>query len=312
MRFLERNDAGQISLTRNFINYTPQYAVLSHTWGADEEEVSFADMMDGTGKSKLGYRKIRFCADQAWHDGLRFFWMDTCCIDKSSSAELQESINSMFRWYHGATKCYVYLADVLTAPPNANDRSSPDPAFQGRRWLTDPRGFIASALSTRFFGTDVRLSDGESLQQHTCATGDTVVWEPAFPKSRWFTRAWTLQELVAPTSVEFFSKEGTFLGDKKSLERHIHDVTGIPLNAIRGSCLYEFSIPERMKWMEKRNATREEDRAYSLLGIFGVSMPALYGEGEKSAFRRLKEEIYKTSRSKQVVDAHYCHHSVLR
>jgi hypothetical protein len=92
----------------------PEYAILSHTWGADTEEVTFGDLMDGTGKSKAGYEKIRFCGEQARRDGLQYFWVDTCCIDKSSSAELQEAINSMFRWYQNAAKCYVYLSDVST------------------------------------------------------------------------------------------------------------------------------------------------------------------------------------------------------
>jgi hypothetical protein len=98
MRLLERNSAGQLSLTKDLIkDDIPQYAILSHTWGA--EEVTFRDLIDGTGKSKAGYDKIRFCAQQATNDSLQHFWVDTCCIDKSSSAELQEAINSMFRWY---------------------------------------------------------------------------------------------------------------------------------------------------------------------------------------------------------------------
>ncbi len=105
MRLLKRNDAGEISLIEFFCKDVPQYAILSHTWGDDE--VLFKEMVDGTGTSKLGYKKIQFCADQAWHDGLKFCWVDTCCIDKTNSVELQEAINCMFRWYRGATKCYV-------------------------------------------------------------------------------------------------------------------------------------------------------------------------------------------------------------
>ena len=92
----------------------PRYAILSHTctWGTDAEEVSFKDMIDGTGTSKPGYHKIRFCGEQARRDDLQYFWIDTCCIDQSSSTELEEAINCMFRWYRNAAKCYVYLTDV--------------------------------------------------------------------------------------------------------------------------------------------------------------------------------------------------------
>ena len=251
MRLLKRNNTGEFSLTKDFVSDDiPRYAILSHTWGPDTEEVSFKDMMDGTGKSKPGYDKIRFCGEQARRDGLQYFWIDTCCIDKSSSTELQEAINSMFRWYRDAAKCYVYLADVSR------------PALD---------------------------ADGKSSQ---------LPWESSFRKSRWFTRGWTLQELVAPASVEFFSKEGEQLGNKRSLERHIHEVTGIPVKALQGSPLSDFSVPERMSWAEKRETTRKEDKAYSLLGIFDVHMPLIYGEGREKAFKRLREEIDKASKGK--------------
>ncbi|KAN0073071.1 HET domain containing protein [Elaphomyces granulatus] len=241
MRLLKRNNTGQFSLTKDLLvsDDIPRYAILSHGWGTDTEEVSFKDMIDGTGKRKTGYNKIRFCGEQAGHDGLEYFWIDTCCIDKSSSAELHEAINSMFRWYRDAAKCYVYMADVKSSQ---------------------------------------------------------LPWELSFRKSRWFTRGWTLQELVAPAIVEFFSKEGEQLGNKKSLERHIHEVTGIPIKALRGSPLSDYSIPERMLWAEKRETTRKEDKAYSLLGIFDVYMPLIYGEGRENAFRRLREEMDKISK----------------
>jgi hypothetical protein len=248
MRLLECNDAGEINLTRYFIgDDIPQYAILSHTWGADTEEVSFKDLMDGIGKSKSGYDKIRFCGEQANRDGLQFFWIDTCCIDKSNNTELSEAINSMFRWYRHSIKCYVYLRDVSTTSEASNKSSQ-------------------------------------------------LPWKQDFLKSRWFTRGWTLQELVAPTSVEFFSKEGMQLGDKKSLEREIHKITGIPIEALQGSFLSNFSVTERMLWIEKRETTRKEDKAYSLLGIFEVYMPLIYGEGRDNAFKRLREEIDKSSR----------------
>ncbi|KAN0072275.1 HET domain containing protein [Elaphomyces granulatus] len=250
MRLLKSDNTGEYSLTEDLLvsDDIPCYAILSHTWGAYMEEVSFKDIMDGTGKSKPGYDKIRFCGEQARRDGLQHFWIDTCCIDKSSSTELQEAINSMFRWYRDAAKCYVYLADVSRPALDADIMSSQRP------------------------------------------------WEMSFRNSRWFTRGWTLQELVSPASVEFFSKEREQLGDKRSLERHIHEVTGIPVRALRGNSLSDFSVPERMSWAEKRETTRKEDKAYSLLGIFDIYMPLIYGEGRENAFKRLREEIDKSSK----------------
>ncbi|KAF2116467.1 hypothetical protein BDV96DRAFT_518448, partial [Lophiotrema nucula] len=98
-------------------------------------------------------------------------------------------------------------------------------------------------------------------------------WEPTFRRSRWFTQGWTLQELLAPPTVKFFSQEGNQLGDKKSLERQIHEITGIPIRAFQGAPLHEFSKRERLSWSETRHTTRKEDRAYSLLGIFGILHP---------------------------------------
>ncbi|KAN0078853.1 HET domain containing protein [Elaphomyces granulatus] len=241
MRLLKVNNTGEFSLTKDLLvsDDIPRYAILSHTWGADTEEVSFKDMMDGTGKRKTVYDKIRFFGEQAGRDGLQYFWINTCCIDKPSSSELQEAINSMFRWYRDAAKCSVYLADVKSSQ---------------------------------------------------------LPWELSFRKNRWFTRGWTLQELVAPVIVEFFSEEGEQLGNKKALERHIHEVTGIPVKALRGSPLCDFSIPERMLWAEKRETTRKEDKAYSLLGIFDVYMPLIYGEGRENAFKRLREEMDNTAK----------------
>jgi len=237
MRLLKVDGDGTLSLTRFMGGEIPSYAILSHTWEADDQEVIFKDLADGTGTSKTGYRKIRFCGEQARRDGVQYFWVDSCCIDKSSSAELTEAINSMFRWYRNAAKCYVYLSDVST---------------------------------------------GDSNQHAQLA---------AFRQSRWFTRGWTLQELLAPRSVEFFSREGTQLGDKKSLELHIHEITGVAVQALQGSSLTQFSVTERMTWAAKRATSIEEDQAYCLLGIFDIHLPLIYGEGKENAFRRLRKEI---------------------
>jgi hypothetical protein len=250
MRLLRCTNSGGYSLTKDLVgdDTIPPYAILSHTWGLDTEEVTFEDMTNGTGEKKPGYEKIRFCGEQARQDGLEHFWVDTCCIDKSNSVELQEAITSMFSWYQNAAKCYVYLSDVSTTKQEASDQSSE--------------------------GT----------------------WEPDFWVCRWFTRGWTLQELLAPASVEFFSREGKRLGDKRTLERQIHDITRIPVPALRGTPLSEFDIEERISWTRNRQTKRREDKAYSLLGLFNIHMPLIYGEGPESAFSRLQDEIYKKSR----------------
>ncbi|KAF7675555.1 hypothetical protein GT037_006274 [Alternaria burnsii] len=212
MRLLRLNDNGEFSFIEVVGAAIPPYAILSHI--ASAEEVSFAAK-----------------------DGLRYFWVDTCCIDKSSSAELQEAINSHFAWCHNAICCYVYLSDVSTVA-------------------------------------------------HTIAS---------LRSSRWFTRGWTLQELIAPALVKFFSIGGEFIGDKISLLRDIHEITGVPVEALQGAPLAKFSVEERMSWAKNRQTTREEDAAYSLMGLFDVYMPVIYGEGREHALRRLEKEIQASS-----------------
>jgi len=131
---------------------------------------------------------------------------------------------------------------------------------------------------------------GDEEPQDTC--------EQAFRESRWFTRGWTLQELLAPASVQFFSKEGELLGDKQSLEQRIHEITEIPILALRGSALFQYTAEQKFGWAKSRQTTREEDWAYSLLGIFDIFMPLIYGEGREKAVIRLKKEINDASKGK--------------
>ncbi|KAI9778784.1 MAG: hypothetical protein M1839_007874 [Geoglossum umbratile] len=247
MRLLLRSNTGEVSLTKNFVDDSniPPYAILSHTWGADAEEVTFEDLTNGTGKNKPGYKKIWFCGEQAAQDDLEYFWIDTCCINKTNYAELSQAIKFMFRWYHNATRCYVYLSDVSSPPFDVNDEFIPRP------------------------------------------------WESDFRKSKWFTRGWTLQELLAPYSVEFFSWERKRLGDKRSLMQQVHEITGIPESALQGAPLSQFTVNERLSWIEHRQTKLEEDKAYSLLGIFDVYIPPIYSEGTAGAFKRLMDEIDK-------------------
>ncbi|KAL5114259.1 hypothetical protein ACEQ8H_007868 [Pleosporales sp. CAS-2024a] len=244
LRLLKSLPGGGFSLTSFDDEHPPPYAILSHTW-EEGQEVTYDELLKGTGMHKSGYGKLHFCGERAAADGLEYFWVDTCCIDKATNDELSTAINSMFRWYQRADKCYVYLADV-TVP-----------------------------------------------QEVSHAEVYRISWEQSFRKSRWFTRGWTLQELLAPASVEFFSREGRRLGSRISLELEIHEITKISIHAMTGRKLSDFSVEERMSWAGGRETTKKEDKAYCLLGIFGIHMPLIYGEREEHAFLRLREEIQK-------------------
>jgi hypothetical protein len=245
MRLVQRGDNGGLKLTEDLADddIPKRYAILSHTWILGEE-VTFKDFMGGAGKEKAGYKKIQFCGEQAACDGLQYFWVDTCCIDKQNLNELTTAINSMFRWYQNAARCYVYLSDV-----------------------------------------SVRTRDGQF---------DHVEWDSAFRNSRWFRRGWTLQELLAPKIVDFYSQDDIRLGDKSSLKGQIAEITGIPTEALQGQALSKFSIKERFSWVEQRQTTKPEDKTYCLLGLFGVFLPLIYGEGQPSAMRRLRKVIQES------------------
>ncbi|KAI1312782.1 heterokaryon incompatibility protein-domain-containing protein [Xylaria venustula] len=217
----------------------PRYAILSHTWG--EEEVTLQDMQNlEVARKKAGFDKIVKCCETARNEGLGWAWIDTCCIDKTSSAELSEAINSMFKWYGTSTICYAYLSDVGVS------------------------------------------SDGLVSSHST--------WK----ESRWFTRGWTLQELIAPFEVILYDRNWKQLCTKRQLANELEERTGIPKNVLLNSSLIrENTVASRMSWAEHRRTTRIEDRAYSLLGLFDINMPLLYGEGKK-AFARLHREILET------------------
>lgn len=225
-------------------NGIPPYAILSHTWGP--EEVTFKDhtKKEREGIEKKGYDKIRGCCRLAESEGFQYVWIDTCCIDKSSSAELSEAINSMVQWYRDAALCYAYLSDV---------NSSEDP-------------------------TNVAEGDDES--------GDGS----SFSRSRWFTRGWTLQELLAPSEVIFLASDWSEIGTKKSLRSAVSRVTHISEKALE-ECRWDgYSVAQKMSWAASRQTTRLEDAAYCLMGLFDVNMPLIYGEGSK-AFSRLQQAI---------------------
>ncbi len=241
-----------LKLEEFFGTLIPSYAILSHTWGADEEEISFNDIerQGAIGKTGKWRTKLEGCCKQTKKDNLRFVWIDTCCINKDSSAELSEAINSMFQWYKKATVCYVYLQDVPAA-----DRPE-DPGSK-------------------------------------------------FRSSRWFRRGWTLQELLAPRALRFFGQTWDSIGTGMELSGTIENITGIPQPFLLGLVeLDEASVAQRMSWAGKRTTKRDEDMAYCLLGIFGVVLPMIYGEGGDRAFNRLQQEIMKNNNDDSILAWH--------
>ncbi|TGO70389.1 hypothetical protein BOTNAR_0001g00650 [Botryotinia narcissicola] len=225
-------NTSSLCLEEFYDGHIPAYAILSHRWG--KKEVTFHDMQAGDCMNVEGFAKIQGCCKQAGLDGWRYVWIDTCCIDKASSAELSEAINSMFQWYQKAEICYAYLGDIENRP----DSSKP---------------------------AELKSSD-------------------------WFTRGWTLQELLAPKKLAFFDRNWDLIGRKEDLQGELRAITGIlDMNNWRNA-----SIAQKMSWASRRSTTRVEDQAYSLLGLFDVNMAPLYGEGKK-AFMRLQLEILAVS-----------------
>ena len=238
------------------ISAAPRFAILSHTWY--EGEITYQDMLGDRAaiKHKQGFQKVvRFC-EQAKASGYAYGWVDTCCIDKQSSAELSETINSMYRYYAVSAVCFIYLADV------------------------------------------------------TVGAGQDVL--PMMINSRWFTRGWTLQELIAPaqrqvfdvawTPITFSPPQDDQAADSSAaagvsmLNKALSRAAEVPPEVLqdRGR-VSAFCVAQRMSWAAKRRTTREEDMAYCLMGLFDVHMPAIYGEGGRKAFRRLQMEIMQSS-----------------
>ncbi|KAF3798155.1 Vegetative incompatibility protein HET-E-1 [Colletotrichum gloeosporioides] len=217
-----------LELEQFFGSDTPGYAILSHTWSCGE--VTFQDWADRSPASqKPGYSKIVDACAQARVAGFKFLWVDTNCINKNSSSELTEAINSMFSWYFHSGVCFAYLSDIPT-----------------------------------------------------------------------FTRGWTLQELLAPREVLFYAADWSLIGTRSSLAHHISSATGIDVEYFNSKASQygwsqdQWEVGERLSWLARRETTRLEDMAYCMLGIFGISMPLVYGEGSR-AFMRLQEEILKVS-----------------
>jgi len=222
----------------------PEYAILSHTWG--DGEVLYEDVRGLPPNSltarvrKAGSAKVVAACALARREDYQYIWIDTCCIDKSSSAELSEAINSMFKWYQGSKVCFAFLADV---------------------------------------NFDVGADD-------------------EFEQSRWFSRGWTLQELIGPRSLVFFDKSWARIGSRGAMAGRIAAITKIEVGFLKQSGdtslqerLSSATVATRMTWAAARTTSRPEDMAYCLMGLFDVHMPLLYGEGGSRAFFRLQREI---------------------
>lgn len=239
MRLLKTNSNAVFDFEQFYEQNVPRYAILSHTWSqSPEDEVLYSDVVQGSSHQKPAYNKVRAALFQACQDGFQYCWIDTCCIDKSSSAELSEAINSMFRWYQNASRCYAFLEDVSI--PVVAESSYLDAVHNEMR------------------------------------------------DSRWFTRGWTLQELLAPVDVHFYPKEWLnlalgpseqrkqSLGSKFTLYSIIAQITGIAEAVIEGKqAIGSASVAQRMSWAAHRETSRPEDEAYCLMGLFGVNMPML-------------------------------------
>ena len=233
--------------------HIPDYAVVSHRWGS--AEISCQMFLETAVEDRHGYgwTKILEGCRMARCRRIGWLWVDTCCIDKASSAELTESVNAMFRYYQRARQCFVFLPDVFAT-------------------YKDTEGL-------------------ETQLQH----------------STWFTRGWTLQELLASTVATFYNASFQLAGVKSTGSSFcdvLSKISGVGAQYLHDpTMVFKASVAERMRWASLRQTTRIEDIAYCLLGLFDVNMPLLYGEGSK-AFMRLQVEILRKSEDESIFAWH--------
>lgn len=307
MRLL-RTDVDELILEEVFDEYEwdrTKYAILSHTWLADDQEIKFADLhlpLEEL-KAREGWAKVEGSKRQALRDGLHYVWIDTLCIDKSSSTELAEAINSMFRWYKKSQVCYVYLQDM--PDPYLDDglpgwleerRAAHALDHQGPDLLSKTYS-VRPSMPTDSLPRGTATCDANSVSPHEnylLLADHSLLDLVAFRTCRWFKRGWTLQELLAPAEVQFFSISWTRIQHSELL-REVSRITQIHAEALfKQRDIETYSIAQRMSWAAHRETKRIEDRAYSLLGLFNINMGIVYGEGRR-AFRRLQEELLRES-----------------
>ena len=243
----------------------PDYAALSHRWGTTKDELTFheieIDVITERTKQKPGWKKLVRSCQAAKKLDCEWIWIDTCCIDKKSSAELQEAINSMWNIYSGARVCLAYLNDVQYSPDSNVTVTNLD--------VLGEQGFPAWLV------------------------------QKTFETSEWFTRGWTLQELLAPQKVVFFTPDWRPFGTRHGLSQMISRTTSIPENCLRSGSwregrIWKCSTMTKLSWAARRKTKRIEDRAYSLFGLFAIQMPLIYGEGQ-NAFKRFQKQLLEES-----------------
>ncbi|PPJ60847.1 hypothetical protein CBER1_07233 [Cercospora berteroae] len=258
---------------REFLDGNPpnEYFTLSHRWTGDE--ISYKEYCKGTKVDSPGYKKVEDCCKflQAKH-GSSWVWIDTICIDKRSSAELSEAINSMWEWYWGAKTCYAYLADVDISPgsehENVCDESymkELESQLRNSEWFC--RGWTLQEL--------LAPRRVQILNQNWQILGHKEA-QDGLDFLRVGARGPNLNVVLSGI---------TAIG-----EQYLEDRWTIQNRA---------SIACRMSWASRRKTTKREDQAYCLLGIFNINMPLLYGERE-GAFRRLQEELIRTSNDQSI------------
>jgi hypothetical protein len=247
-----------------FDDDVPDYVILSHRWFSQREELTYRDFLDGRKRESKGWTKITALCEKALSHKYEWVWIDTCCIDKTSSAELTEAINSAFRWCQNAKECYVYLYDV-----SWNDR--------------------------RLYSTDSLLFTSEEQPRELGSPAS----RQSFRGSDWHTRSWALQDLLAPPEVIFYDHNWRYIGRRETLAADIASATGIEIKYLLGSSLHEASAATKLRWAARRKCSRVEDQSYCLLGIFDLNMPLVYGEGN-NAFLRLQQEIWKKTSDKSL------------
>ncbi|GAW21828.1 hypothetical protein ANO14919_113530 [Xylariales sp. No.14919] len=319
----------------------PEYAILSHTWGYDE--VLFEDVYKKPveqWKDKVGGVKVLKFVELASQRGINYVWVDPCCIDKRSSSELSEAINSMFKWYRNSRICYAYLSDVLSTgeEDSTDDGSTDGESIDGEDLIEeDQRDYVRMIGHRRRVRHSKRVQRGKKALQNMMDRRNGKIqpeWKEAppldtvpFEKSRWFKRGWTvryayiylvlliceahqalltfkqLQELIAPSKVQFWNREWSNIGSRSRWSGTISLITGIDESVLKTSLglrFYPQSVHTKMTWAQGRETTREEDGAYSLMGLFQVNMPLLYGEGCR-AFHRLFDEIIKKTGDQSIL-----------
>lgn len=236
----------------------PPYAILSHTWG--REEISLQELQLAKTISLL-YSTRDWLAKEIICDGLHY---PQGCLKIAGCALQAERDSFDYIW------CDTCCIDKTNSTELSEAINSMYNWYRGRLCYV----YLA----------DISVSDLSNPDE----------LDVVFSFSRWFTRGWTLQELIAPSKVVFFDANWQAMGTRSEYRDKIAKRTGIDREVLDGKDPLGFSVANRMSWASQRQTTRVEDLAYCLMGLFGVNMPLIYGEKHK-AFLRLQTEIMKVS-----------------